>query len=67
VDQETTILLLAAGLLAALLATLGDRARQRRPLAWHAYMPWNAVIFAGLAAALFAAVHLVTMMKGGMR
>lgn len=60
-------MLLTVGVLAALLAGLGDRARQRRPLAWHAYVPWNAVIFAGLAAALFAAVHLLSILKGGMR
>lgn len=59
------MLLLGGGLLVALLAALGDRARQRAPLAWHAYVPWNGAIFAGLAMALFAAVHLVTMAKGG--
>jgi hypothetical protein len=59
------MLLLGGGLLLAVLAMLGDRARQRAPLAWHAYVPWNGAIFVGLAAALFAAVHLVTMMKGG--
>lgn len=58
-------MLLAAGLLLALLAFFGDRARQRAPLAWHAYVPWNGMIFVGLAAALFAAVHLVTIVKGG--
>lgn len=61
-----TILLMGAGLLLAVLAVLGDRARQRAPLAWHAYVPWNGAIFVGLAAALFAAVHLMTIMKGGM-
>lgn len=60
------MLLLGGGLLLAVLAILGDRARQRSPLAWHSHVPWNGAIFVGLAAALFAAVHLVTMMKGGM-
>jgi hypothetical protein len=60
------MLLLGGGLALAVLAGLGDRARQRSPLAWHAYVPWNGAIFVGLAAALFAAVHLLTMMKGGM-
>jgi hypothetical protein len=60
------MLLLGGGLALAVLAMLGDRARQRAPLAWHAYVPWSGAIFVGLAAALFAAVHLVTMMKSGL-
>lgn len=64
-DRETTIALLAGGIIVAAGAGLGDRARQRTPLAWHAYLPWHGAIFVGLAAALFAAVHLVTMAKGG--
>lgn len=60
-----TIALLAGGIIAAVVAVLGDRARRRSPLAWHAYMPWNALVFVGLAGALFAVVHLLTMVKGG--
>jgi hypothetical protein len=60
------MLLMGGGLAVAVLAVLGDRARQRSPLAWHAYVPWNGAIFVGLAAALFAVVHLLTIMKGGM-
>ena len=59
-----TITLLTAGIIAAVAAMLCERARARAPLAWHAYMPWNAVIFVGLAAALFALVHLLTIVKG---
>lgn len=60
-----TIALLVGGILAVIIASFGDKARQRRPLAWHAYFPWHATIFVGMAAALFASVHLVTMAKGG--
>lgn len=62
-DQGTTIALLAAGIIVAVAAMLGERARARAPLAWHAYMPWNAMIFVGLAGALFALVHLLTIVK----
>jgi hypothetical protein len=57
-DSQNTIALLAGGLMLTLAASLGDLARRRAPLAWHAYLPWHAMIFAGIAAALFAAVHL---------
>lgn len=46
-------------------ASLGDRARRRAPLAWHAYVPWHAAMFAGVAAALFAAVHLASLARMG--
>jgi hypothetical protein len=48
-----------------LAASLGDQARRRAPLAWHAYLPWHAMIFAGIAAALFAAVHLYGLARVG--
>lgn len=62
-DSQTTIWLLAAGLVVTLAASLGDLARRRAPLAWHAYLPWHALIFAGGTAVLLAAVHLVTLVR----
>ncbi len=53
--------LLVAGLLLSAAAVWGDKARRRAPLAWHAYVPWNALVFLGITAALFSAVHLYTM------
>jgi hypothetical protein len=64
-DEGMTIALLAGGIIAVIIASIGDRARQRRPFAWHAYIPWHATIFVGMAAALFASVHLFTMARGG--
>ncbi len=63
---QTTILLLVAGVVLAVAASLGDRARRRAPLAWHAHLPWHAAIFAGAAAVFFAAVHLLTLVKAGL-
>ena len=53
-----TILLLAAGAVLAIGASLGDAVRRRAPLAWHAYVPWHALIFVGGVMILLAAVHL---------
>lgn len=64
-DSQTTIGLFVAGVLLAVAASLGDRARRRAPLAWHAHLPWHAVIFAGTATALFAAVHLYALLRAG--
>jgi hypothetical protein len=64
-DSQNTIALLAGGILLTLAASLGDLARRRAPLAWHAYIPWHAMIFAGMAAALFASVHLYGMARAG--
>ncbi|WP_188764121.1 hypothetical protein [Sandarakinorhabdus glacialis] len=64
-DSQTTFALLAAGLALAIAASLGDRARRRAPLAWHAHLPWNAAIFTGAAIALVAAVHIVTLIRQG--
>lgn len=61
-----TFLLFGAGILLVVLASLGDRARRRAPLAWHAYVPWHAAIFTGAVAALFAAVHLWTLARTGL-
>ncbi|KAB7646462.1 hypothetical protein [Polymorphobacter fuscus] len=62
-DFETTLWLLGAGLVLALVALAGDWARRRQPLAWHAHLPWNAIIFIGLAVVLFGGVHLVGLLK----
>lgn len=59
-----TISLMFGGLALAGVASLGDFARRRAPLAWHAHLPWHAVIFTGAALMLFAAVHLVTLARG---
>lgn len=58
-----TIVLLASGMVLTIAASLGDRARRRAPLAWHAYVPWHAALFGGVAAALFAAVHLYSLVR----
>ena len=63
-ESQTTILWLGAGCLLALAASLGDRARRRAPLAWHAYLPWHGLLFLGFVMALFAAVHLYGLARG---
>ena len=60
-----TCWLLGGGIALIIAASLGDRARRRTPLAWHAHLPWHALIFLGAAAALFAAVHAMTLLRGG--
>lgn len=65
-DSQTTMALLVAGLLLAVAASLGDRARKQAPLAWHAHLPWHAMIFTGAAVALFAAIHSVTLLRSGL-
>lgn len=57
-DRQATFWLLAAGLALALTGLVGDRARRRAPLAWHAHLPWNGATFVGLALMLFGLVHL---------
>jgi hypothetical protein len=64
-DMTTTSWLVGGGIALAVLALLGDWARKRKPLAWHAHLPWNAAIFVGLASALFGAVHLLTLLRAG--
>ena len=64
-DLETTLLMLAAGVAAALAGALGGMLRRRAPLAWHAHLPWNGFAFAGVAGVLFAAVHLFTLIRAG--
>ncbi len=60
-DSHTTLIGLALGLALAAVAALGDHLRRRAPLAWHAHLPWNGLAFAGVAIALFAAVHLFNL------
>lgn len=62
-DSQTTFWLLGGGLVMTVLASIGDRARRRAPLAWHAHLPWHALIFAGGTICLLAAVHLVTLVR----
>ena len=64
-DSQTTIILLAAGIVLTLVAVVGDVVRRRAPLAWHAYLPWHAMTFLGIAMALFAAVHLYSLARAG--
>jgi hypothetical protein len=64
-DLDTTFWLLGAGFAVFLAALVGDRARRRAPLAWHAHLPWDGAIFAGAAVMLFGAVHLIGVFKAG--
>jgi hypothetical protein len=64
-DVETTWWLLGIGLALAAAGALGGVMRARAPLAWHAHLPWNGLAFAGVASALLAAVHLVTLLRAG--
>ncbi len=64
-DSQITIALFVGGIAIVVIASLGDRARRRAPLAWHAHLPWHAIIFAGAAVALFGAVHLATLARYG--
>lgn len=64
-DSQTTIVLLGGGIGLTVIASIGDVARRRAPLAWYAYLPWHATVFLGIAAVLFAAVHLATLARNG--
>lgn len=64
-SQETTIALLIASLLLSATGWLGDAARRRAPLAWHALLPWNAATFIGLTLSILLAVHLLALLKEG--
>jgi hypothetical protein len=61
VSQETTITLLVAALLLSAAGWLGDHARRREPLAWHAHLPWNAATFTGFTLAILLTVHLLAL------
>lgn len=58
-DLETTITLLVASLCLVAAGVAGDVARRRAPLAWHALVPWNGAVFAGLTLAILSAAHLL--------
>lgn len=62
-DVQTTMMMLAAGAALAVAGALGGVARIRAPLAWHAHLPWNGIVFAGVAGVLFAAIHLFTLFR----
>lgn len=64
-DLDATVWLLGIGGALFVLALIGDWARRRAPLAWHAHLPWNALVFAGLAALLFGGIHLLGLLKAG--
>lgn len=64
-DMETTLALLGSGAALALAGALGGVLRRRAPLAWHAHLPWNGLAFLGVAGVLFAAVHLLTLIRAG--
>lgn len=63
-DSQTTIILLGAGLALVVIASIGDAARRRSPLAWHAYIPWHALLFGGMTAAVVLAAHLFALYRG---
>jgi len=60
-DRDTSIVILVLAVITTMVAMLGDRARQRAPLARHALMPWHALLFVGLTATLFMGVHLLAL------
>ncbi len=62
---DTTFWWLAGGVTTIVVASLGDRAKARAPLAWHAHLPWRPAIFLGMTMALFATIHLVTLLRQG--
>ncbi|MBC7506536.1 MAG: hypothetical protein H7267_12570 [Sandarakinorhabdus sp.] len=64
-DMTATGWLLGIGALLSIAALAGDWARRRAPLAWHAHLPWNAMVFAGLVTILFGIVHLLGLTKAG--
>ena len=64
-DAQTTWIMLAAGLIMAMIGTGGGAMRNRAPLAWHAHIPWNGLAFGGVALALVAAVHLANRFRAG--
>jgi lysylphosphatidylglycerol synthetase-like protein (DUF2156 family) len=63
-DSQTTILLIGGGIFLVVVASIGDTARRRAPLAWHAYLPWRPMMFAGLTLAVLMSAHLLTLVRG---
>lgn len=64
-DTQLTWAALAIGVILAVGSSFGDAARKRSPFAWYAYVPWHAAAFLGVAMALFALVHIATLLRGG--
>lgn len=62
-DSQTTIILLGLGAALVIIASLGDAARRRAPLAWHAYVPWHGLLFAGMTMVVLLCVHLVSLYR----
>jgi hypothetical protein len=54
---------MGAGLSLVVIASLGDAARRRRPLAWHAYVPWHGLLFAGMTMVVLLTVHLASLYR----
>ncbi len=64
-DRDATLILLAASTILLFVASLGDRSRRARPLAWHAHLPWHGLAFLGVTGVLLAAAHLISLFRGG--
>lgn len=64
-DEQSTILALVAAVLLTLLAVVGEAAKRRAPLAWYSYLPWRPLSFVGVAVALFALIHLLSLLRDG--
>lgn len=62
-NRETTIALLIAAIALAAAGWLGDHARRKQPLAWHAYLPWNALSFTGLTLTILLGAHLLSLLR----
>jgi hypothetical protein len=56
-------MLLGAAVVLVIIASLGDLARRRRPLAWHAHMPWHGLMFAGMTMTVLMIVHLASLYR----
>lgn len=57
-------MLIGSGMLLVVIASLGDAASRRAPLAWHAYLPWRPLIFVGATLAVLMAAHLLSLLRG---
>lgn len=62
-DAQTTLAVLVAGLALTAVGAVGGMLRARAPLAWHAHIPWNGLVFGGVATALLAAAHLFSLLR----
>jgi hypothetical protein len=61
-DRETTLALLAAAAVLALLARWGDGRRKHAPHGALALLPWHGLMFVALVGMLFMLVHLLTLL-----